>query len=159
MNWRQRIIADWPNDPQRSHKAKAALVQIEEGLAQLAGLGHPLHIEEGYTAPPKPEFPKVVFHMMQGQRVVNCQADLEELGSDWYPTMDEAKYAAGMTKQMQRGGIFSRALPSIFRRTREDESAVEEMDRTAREAHRRFVNDTRANFRERSDSKRNAREL
>lgn len=162
MNWRQRILVDWPNDPQRAHKAKNALLQIEDGLAQLAGLGHPLHLEEGYTPPPKPEFPKVVFHIMQGQRVVNCQADLDELGSDWYATMDEAKHAAGMTKQMQRGGIFSRALPSMFRRSKEDETALEEMDRVAKEAHRKFVSEQRSIFRERAnvtESKRNARQI
>jgi hypothetical protein len=144
MNWRQRIIVDWPNEPQKSFKARQALQQIEDGLATLAGMGHPLHVEEGYTPPPLPEYPKVVFHILQGQRVVNCQADFEELGDDWYPTMEEARHAAGVTKQNQRGGIFARALPSIFRRTPEDETAVDEMTRVANEAHRRFVADTRA---------------
>jgi putative ubiquitin-RnfH superfamily antitoxin RatB of RatAB toxin-antitoxin module len=162
MNWRQRILVDWPNHPQNAMKARMALQQIEEGLAQLTALGHPLHIEEGYQPPPRPEYPKVKFHLLQGQRVVHNVGDEDELGEDWYNTMDEAKHAAGMTKQMQRGGIFSRALPSIFRRTSEDETALEEMNRVARETHRKFVNDQRAIHRQRADvsnEKRNGREL
>jgi len=167
MNWRQRIVVDWPNEPQKAHRAREALRAIEEGLAVLAGLGHPLHVEEGYTPPPLPEFPKVVFHIHQGSRAVNCQADLEELGDDWYPTMDEAKHAAGVTKQNQRGGIFARALPSLFRRTPEEESAAEEMTRVANEAHRRFVSEQRAIHRFNSafdngdvrEAKRNARQI
>lgn len=165
MNWRQRIIVDWPDEPQKSFRAREALRQIEDALNTLASMGHPLHIEEGYTPPPPPEWPKVVFHILQGARQVNCQADLDELGEDWYPTLDEAKYAAGMTKQNQRGGIFSRALPSMFRRSREEESAAEEMKRVAEEAHRKFVDETRARNRANyslegvKEGKRNARQL
>jgi hypothetical protein len=162
MNWRQRIIVDWPNEPQKSHRAREALRQIEDGLAALASLGHPLHIEEGYTPPPKPEWPKVMFHMTQGSRLVSCQADLEELGDDWYPTMDEAKHAAGIAKQNQRGGIFQRALPSLFKKGPEEETAAEEMTRVANEAHRKFVNEQRAIHRANygvPEAKRNARQI
>ena len=162
MNWRQKIVADWPNEPQKAAKARMALQQIEEGLAMLATLGHPLHVEEGYLPPPKPEYPKVLFHIFQGQRVVHNVGDEKELGDDWYPTMEEARHAAGMTKQNQRGGIFARALPSIFRRTPEEETQVEMMNRTAREAHRKFVLDQRAIHRHRADvseAKRNGRSL
>jgi hypothetical protein len=164
MNWRQKIITDWPNDPQRSHKAKEALKQIEESLLILASLGHPLHVEEGYTPPPPPEWPKAVFHMLQGTRVVACQADLDELGDDWYGTMEEARHAAGVIKQNQRGGIFSRALPSILRRGRDDEEAEQEVARLAREAQKRFIQEQRAIHRSRGladlpDGKRNARQI
>jgi hypothetical protein len=163
MNWRQRIIVDWPDEPQKSFRAREALRQIEDGLATLAGLGHPLHVEEGYTPPPAPEWPKAMFHVLRGSRVVSCQADLEELGDDWYPTMDEAKYAAGVTKQNQRGGIFQRALPSIFKKSSEEESSAEEMTRVANEAHRKFVQEQRALHRQNSwgvrEEKRNARQI
>lgn len=114
VNWRQRIITDWPNDPQRAHKAQAALKQIEDGLLQLASLGHPLHVEEGYTPPPAPEWPKAMFHLYQGSKVFACQADLDEAGDDWYSTMEDARHAAGVTKQNQRGGIFTRSLPAVI---------------------------------------------
>jgi len=170
VNWRQKIVADWPNDPQRQHKCRDALKQIEEGLLQLASLGHPLHLEEGYTPPPKPEFPKVMFHIYQGSKVFNCEADVEEAGEDWYPTMDEARHAAGVTKQNQRGGIFSKTLPAImpwFSKEGADEKALNaEANKVALLAKRQFIEDMRAVHRAKQASvagvpeeKRNAREI
>ena len=172
VNWRQRIITDWPNDPQRSHKCREALKQIEEGLLQLASLGHPLHVEEGYTPPPKPEWPKAMFHIYQGAKVFGCEADLEEAGADWYPTMEEARHAAGVTKQNQRGGIFTKALPAIlpwFTSESVDQKAINaEANRVALAAKRQFIADMRAQHRAKTENglvkdmpeeKRNAREI
>ena len=175
VNWRQRIITDWPNDPQRQHKCRDALKQIEEGLLQLASLGHPLHVEEGYTPPPKPEWPKAMFHIYQGAKVFACEADVEEAGEDWYPTMDEARYAAGVTKQNQRGGIFSKALPALFHWTsdeRANEKALrDKANEVALAAKRQFIADMRAQHRAQqqaqapdgangvAEEKRNAREI
>lgn len=151
VNWRQRIITDWPNDPQRAHKAQAALKQIEESLATLASLGHPLHVEEGYTPPPPPEFPKVMFHLYQGSKVFACQADVDEAGEDWYSTMEDARHAAGVIKQNQRGGIFTKSLPAIitdFWKSPEEklsEKALqEEAEQLAAAVKRQFISDQRA---------------
>ena len=144
MNWRQRIIVDWPNDPQRAHKAKEALRVLEECLLTLSGLGHPLHVEEGYLAPPKPEWPKPMFHIYQGARVFNCQADLDEAGEDWYPTMEDARFAAGLTKQNQRGGIFAKALPMALQPDSEGNALAAEAERVAKEAKRTFIAEQRA---------------
>jgi hypothetical protein len=156
VNWRQRIVTDWPNDPQRAHKAKAALAQIEDGLLQLASLGHPLHVEEGYTPPPAPEFPKVMFHLYQGSKVFACQADVEEAGDDWYSTMEDARHAAGVTKQNQRGGIFTRSLPAMLWRTSEekanDKALEEEGERLALAVKRQFIADQRALHRASSEA-------
>ena len=76
--------------------------------------------------------------------------------------MDAAREAAGHNKQKERGGMFGIKLPSIFRRSQDDISATKEMDRMAREIHRKYVAEQRALFRERaigSEAKRNARAL
>lgn len=170
MNWRQRIIADWPNDPQRARRCQDALRQVEEGLLLLASLGHPLHVEEGYSPPPKPEFPKVMFHLYQGGRSFACQADIDEAGPDWFPTMDDARQAAGLIKQYQRGGVFAKSLPVIPHRTTEEEiahkAATEEEEQAAFAAKRAFIDEQRAVHRANvaamngvSYDKRNAREL
>lgn len=112
MNWRDRILADWPNDPQRAYKAQAALRSAEDALQTLASLGHPLHIREGSAPALVAEWPRMVFHLRAGERTVNCQAELEELGPDWFPTMEEARHSAGLIKQYQRGGIFDKNLPA-----------------------------------------------
>lgn len=117
MNWRESILSDYPLDLQRQHRAKVALKALEDAVSELASLGHPLHVEPGFVPLPAPEWPRNVFHVKAGLRVVACQAELDELGPDWYPTLEEAKYQAGLTKQMQRGGIFDKALPSLERLT------------------------------------------
>lgn len=170
MNWRQRIVTDWPNDPQRAHKCQTALKVIEEGLATLASLGHPLHVEEGYTPPPPPDWPRAMFHLYQGGKVFACQADVDEAGPDWYSTMEEARHAAGVTKQNQRGGIFTRSLPTMLIRTSEEriiEAALQtEADQVAALAKREFIAEQRAMHRARaeaysniSEEQRNAREI
>jgi hypothetical protein len=170
MNWRQRILTDWPHDPQRSHKVQTALRQIEEGLQTLVSMGHPLHVEEGYAPPPAPEFPKVMFHLYQGGKVFACQADVEEAGEDWYPTMEAARYAAGVTKQNQRGGIFTKSLPTMLYQTYEEKVAErlmeEEAEIQAAEVKRKFVEEQRAIHRARTEGmngvkfeRKNAREI
>lgn len=147
MNWREKIVCDWPNDLQKAHRCKEALASLDRVLSELAGMGHPLHVEEGYVPPPPPGWPRAMFHIMAGSRVVNCQADLEELGEDWYPTMEAARHAAGLTKQYQRGGIFDKALPSLLGQTPEQvrQSLVEDLER--KEATKRLVDEVRASNR------------
>jgi hypothetical protein len=112
LNWRQRLLAEWPHDPQRHHRAQAAVKELDLALQTLMSMGFPLHIEEGPPPTIPLEWPKMVFHIRAGSKQVNCQADLEELGPDWYPSMEDARQAAGMAKQWQRGGIFSKSLPA-----------------------------------------------
>src|SRR5215471_2029594 len=149
-NWRQRVVADWPYDLQERHKALDALKSLEDALEVLQGLGHPLHVEEGYRPPPPPEWPQVWFHLYQGGRSFSCQADLDEAGPDWYPTMEDARHAAGVTKQNQRGGIFTRSLPSVpIQDTLEaiaGRVANEEAERAAAIAKRQFVEEARAEY-------------
>lgn len=112
LDWRQRLLAEWPHDAQRHYKAQAAVKELDLALQVLASMGFPLHIEEG-PQPKEPEpFPKMVFHIRAGAKQVNCQADWDELGPDWHVSMDAAKLAAGYAKQWQRGGVFSKSLPA-----------------------------------------------
>ena len=41
MNWREKIVCDWPNDLQKAYKCKAALADLDRVLMELAGMGHP----------------------------------------------------------------------------------------------------------------------
>ena len=111
MDWKQKLIVEWTNNPQRQHLANAAIRDLEDAIQRLAGMGCVLHVEEG-PAPPLLEWPRLVFHIRQGQREVRCQADLDELGEDWYGSMEEARQAAGMAKQWQRGGVFTKSVPA-----------------------------------------------
>ena len=110
MNWRERIQAELTSNVQKLHSAQTAMRELEAALRTLGSLGFPLHVEDG---PEKVEtWPKMVFHLRLGGREVACQAELDELGPDWFPSMDAARQSAGMTKQMQRGGIFDKAIPA-----------------------------------------------
>ena len=144
MNWRERIIADWPDDLQRNHRAKTALAELDRILSELAGLGHPLHVEEGYVPPPPPGWPKALFNVHAGARVVRSQQELDDLGEGWFPTMEEARHDEGMRKQLQRGGIFNpRQMPTLLSQTPAQILANQEASIKAREEQRRFVNDAR----------------
>lgn len=112
MDWRKRASTEYPNDLQKQHRIKVALAQLDEGVGTLMGLGIPVHVAEGPPPLPVPDWPKKVFHIRQGERLVACQAELDELGEHWYSTLEEARHAAGMTRQMQRGGIFTKDLPA-----------------------------------------------
>jgi len=144
MNWREKIIVDFPNDLQKNHKARTALADLDRVLLELAGLGHPLHVEEGYVPPPPSGWPKAVFHLHAGARIVRDQFELEELGPDWYPTMEDARHAAGQRKQYERGGIFDpRRMPTILSQTPQEIRRNQDEAIRQREAHRQFVNDAR----------------
>lgn len=144
MNWREKIVADWPDEPQKLARARVALAELDHALGQLAGLGHPLHVEEGYVAPPPPGWPKAVFHVQAGTRVVRSQQELDELGEDWFGTMEEARHAEGLRMQMKRGGIFNpRQMPTLLTQTPQQIMANQTAAVKAREEQRRFVNDTR----------------
>ena len=148
----------------------SALRAVEEALAQLASMGHPLHVEEGYCPPPPPEWPQVWFHIFQGAKDFHCQEDVDEAGPDWYPTMEEARHAAGVTKQNQRGGIFTKTLPAVPIQDTLEAIAQrvkdEEAERAAAIAKRQFVEEAKAEYVARNGAwgniateKRNAREI
>jgi len=143
MNWREKIVVAWPDDLQRAYKARAALTDLDRVLLELASLGHPLHVEEGYVTPPPPGWPRAVFHLYQGIRAVNCQADLDEMGPDWYPTMEEARQAAGLAKQWQRGGIFDKSLPSTLTQTPQQIQQTIADEAARREQQKQYVLDLR----------------
>lgn len=148
MNWREKIIIDWPNDLQKAHRCRTALQDLERCLLELAGLGHPLHIEEGYRSPPPPGWPKAMFHLTEPAKVIHCQGDLDELGDGWYPTMEQARHEAGLTKQYQRGGIFNRALPQMLTQTPQEIKRAQDEAIALREQQRKFVDDMRTKNRE-----------
>ena len=111
LSWRERLRKEYSGRPQLMHRAEEALRQLDGAIQTLASLGFPLRAEEGFVAKP-PEFPKVMFHIRQGSKVVRCKADEEELGPDWHGSMEDARQAAGMAKQWQRGGVFDKSLPA-----------------------------------------------
>ena len=112
LHWKQRLLAEYATNIQRHTRGQQAIHQLEDALQVLSSLGFPLHVEEG-PEPVEPQpYPKVVFHLRAGSRVVQCEAELKELGPDWYFSMEEARYQAGVAKQYQRGGIFSKSLPA-----------------------------------------------
>jgi len=148
MNWREQIIADWPDEPQKIARAKVALAELDHALGELAGLGHPLHVEQGYVAPPPPGWPKAVFHVLAGTRVVRSQRELDELGEDWFGTMEEARHAEGMRMQMKRGGIFNpRQMPTLLTQTPQQIMANQAAAIKMREDQRRMVDDARSQHR------------
>lgn len=148
MNWREKIITAWPDDLQKAHRARVALSDLDRILGELAAMGHPLHIEEGYVPPPPPGWPKAVFHLHAGARIVRDQFELEELGEDWFPTMEEARHAAGLRKQYQRGGIFDpRSMPTLLTQTPQEIMRRETEAVRAREQQRKYVDDMRMQHR------------
>jgi len=147
MNWRDKIVTDWPNDLQKAHRCRTALQDLERALLDLAGLGHPLHVEEGYLPPPPPGWPRAMFHLTEPARSIHCQGDLDELGDGWYPTMEEARNAKGLQKQYERGGIFNRALPTMLTQTPQQIAAALEETMRLRDQQKKFVDDMRAKHR------------
>ena len=112
LHWKQRLLAEYAANIQRHTRGQQAVHQLEEALQVLSSLGFPLHVEEGPELVEPQEYPKVVFHLRAGTRIVECAAELKELGPDWYSSMEEARHQAGVAKQYQRGGIFSKSLPA-----------------------------------------------
>ena len=85
-----------------------------------------------------------MFHVTSGTRVVRDQRELEELGEDWHPTMDEARHAEGLRMQMKRGGIFHpRQMPTLLTQTPDQILKNQAELIKMREQQRQFVNDTR----------------
>lgn len=143
MNWREKIITDWPNDLQKAHRCRTALQDLDRVLLELAGLGHPLHVEEGYQSPPVPGWPRAMFHLTQPAKAIWCQGELDELGDGWYPTMEEARQQHGLNKQYERGGIFNRALPQMLTQTPQEIKRRQDEAMAQREQQKRFVEDMR----------------
>lgn len=148
MNWREKIIAAWPDNLQKAHRARVALTDLDRILGELAAMGHPLHVEEGYVPPPPPGWPKAVFHVHAGARIVRDQFELDELGEDWHPTMEEARQAEGMRKQFERGGVFNpRSMPTLLTQTPQEIMRRETEAVRMREQQKKFVDDMRMQHR------------
>lgn len=101
--------------PQLVARLRHGFGLAEEGLRQLAGLGLQLHLAEG-PEPTRPEWPKILFHIdaAPNGRVVANQWELEDLGSDWYGTLEDAQHQNGRKLQFAgRGGVGIRNVPVI----------------------------------------------
>jgi hypothetical protein len=119
MDWymfRQRLLADHAGNPQNSHTLSLALDEIEQGLRVLARFGHVFHLATG-TAPAIEAFPRKIFHVSIAPlgRVVWSQSEIDELGDEWYDSVQEAQHSSGLRAQLAgRGGIGTRALPAVI---------------------------------------------
>lgn len=113
VDWRSRAAVAYPLDAQRAYRVKMALAELDNAIATLHALGFPIHVMEGPAPAVPAEWPKMVFHLRCGERTVQSQLELDELGPDWYGSMEDARHAAGMSKQMQRGGVFDGRLPAM----------------------------------------------
>ncbi len=61
--------------PQRQQLANHAMNLVEEGIAQLARLGHYFHLSESAASEPE-AFPKMVYRDAGSQRIVESEAEL-----------------------------------------------------------------------------------
>ena len=114
MDWKafDAKIAHLHRDhPQRAKLAELAVAQIREGMQHLHSLGHAVSLVE---APPEAplEWPKMVYHAQQGQRIVHSNYELDELGPGWYDHPAKAAEMEGHDYQFAaRGGVASNAKP------------------------------------------------
>jgi hypothetical protein len=113
MDWKTTILSKEQAKAQRLALVEIAIREIELAVTKLGALGHYVHVREG-IAPPE-EWPKALFNRFGYQKVVYCQADWDEIGPDWYESLEEARKAHGLDKQMERGGIFKQNLPDVVR--------------------------------------------
>lgn len=92
-----------------------AIASLEEGLATLASLGHPFHLEDGVVRS-ELGWPRILFNVDSAPngRLVNSEYDARELGPGWYDTANDAQHADGLKTQFAgRGGIGVRNVPAI----------------------------------------------
>jgi hypothetical protein len=102
---------DW----HQQHEVDLALREVEQAMAVLVRLGKPVHLRPGHAPPGIWEWPRTVYSVFAPQgREVSCQAELDELGSDWFPSLEEAQHEHGMRVQFAgRGGVGANTLPAI----------------------------------------------
>src|SRR5215469_9195641 len=121
MNWRllrNALVNQYHEQPQMVARIDRGLALVQEGLADLAALGHQFHLSRG-PGPLPQEWPKLVFHLEKAPRgyFCLCHEDFQILGGTeggWHDTLDEAKHSAGMDKQFTRGGVFPKSgLPAV----------------------------------------------
>lgn len=101
-----RLAAHHQDHPQRSRLAELALSKVQEGLSELAALGHNFHLEDGPQDPPQ-EWPKMVYHANWREgRVVGSSEELSELGPGWFDHPAKVDQAEGLATQFEgRGGV------------------------------------------------------
>jgi hypothetical protein len=101
--------------PWEVEQVRLALAAIDDGLNVLSRLGHPYHLVAG-PSPVEDEWPKVMFHVEAAPngRIVNSLYDAQELGPEWFYTLQEAQHAEGIRAQFAgRGGVGSRSVPMM----------------------------------------------
>lgn len=118
MDWRHlhcQLVASHSHSPQEAKRIELAVQATEQALGELARLGHLYHLVPG-PAPEPARWPMQVYHSDGRVREVFHPNDLLELGEGWYPTLEEARYRAGMSTQfMGRGGVKLRNLPALVK--------------------------------------------
>ena len=119
MNWtrlREQLLVHHSSHMQNSARIELALKAVEDGLSELAQLGHPFHLEEG-PGKELEEWPKMMYHMRGSPegRLVRSPEDLEELGPGWYNSWADAQKARGFKSQFNgRGGVKTAGLPATI---------------------------------------------
>jgi hypothetical protein len=113
VDWKEKILSEEQKQPQKLMLAGMAIAQIEDAIRKLGSMGHYIHVREGVVE--VESWPRFVWNRFGYSRIVRCQADLVELGPDWHDSLDAARKAYGMDKQMERGGVFRNTLPDIIR--------------------------------------------
>lgn len=105
---RDRLLALHIDDMQTITRIIHSVRELESGLAALARLGHPFHLETGHCPVPRTEWPSIWFHAQaapHGRSFTN-EYDLREQGPNWFPTALEAQLWDGMQTQFTgRGGV------------------------------------------------------
>ena len=83
---RSRVALHHSTNPQKAKLADMAIDAAESALAQLAHLGHNLHLVEG-TLAPLAEYPKMLYHSTLGAQVVeDTEGELALVQAGWRDT-------------------------------------------------------------------------
>ncbi len=112
---RVRHQADHYNSPQNCEAIRLAVDSVSGGLATLARLGHPYHLEPGVLHPPD-EWPKTMFHAEAAPngRLVRSEYEARELGAGWFFTLQDAQHWDGVRAQFAgRGGVGHENVPML----------------------------------------------
>ena len=116
------LLAQHHAKPQEVARVGHAFRAIAEALAELSSLGHPFHLAEGLAVEGE-IWPRLYFHIKAAPngRLVHSQWDLADLGSGWFPTLEQAQHSDGMETQFAgRGGIGRRDVPMVIEQPPQD---------------------------------------
>lgn len=132
-------MAEHFHKPQTLMRMDHAFKAIEQGLGELASMGHPFHLEAGTAPVEEFPWPRVYFHVDSAPngRMVASPWELAELGAGWFPTLQEAQHDDGMKTQFAgRGGVGRRDLPTVVAGA---PAAVESLDARREQIKREFL--------------------